>query len=91
MVKDHLSQGQGVERTSWPSFPNRQPPGATTIITIIVGRGLSTSPVQPIESRPWADSTACGSFLNHKGRNEEAAFFVGVLQQGVFFLALGLI
>jgi len=91
MVEDHLSQGQGVERTSWPSFPNRQPPGATTIITIIVGRGLSTSPVQPIESRPWADPTACGFFLYQKGRNEEAAFFVGVLQQGVFFLALSLI
>ncbi|MCG6944846.1 MAG: hypothetical protein LJE87_05820 [Deltaproteobacteria bacterium] len=52
---------------------------------------MSTSPVQPIESRPWADSIACGSFLYYKGRNEEAAFFVGVLQQGVFFLALGLI
>jgi hypothetical protein len=47
-----------------------------------------TSPVQPIESEPWADSTACGSFLYYKGRNEEAAFFVGVLQQGIFYLEL---
>jgi hypothetical protein len=82
MLLDHLSHRQGVESTSWPSFPGGLSSKAITIITIIVGSGLSTSPVQPVESRPWADSTACGLFIFGKAAKWKRLFCLALIFKG---------